>query len=54
MVELNRADSMETMVRKVGEAYERQVSIFARKVKILELIITIGKGYIKWANRINQ
>ena len=42
MVELNRADSMETMVRKVGEAYERQVSIFARKVKILELMITKG------------
>ena len=42
MVELNRADSMETMVKKVGEAYERQVSIFARKVKILELMITKG------------
>ena len=54
MLELNRADSMETMVRKVGEAYERQVSIFARKVKILDLMITKGKGYIQWANMINQ
>ena len=32
MVELNRADSMEFMVRKVAEAYEQQVPIFARKV----------------------
>ena len=54
MVELNRADSMETMVRKVGEAYERQVSIFARKVKILDLMMTKSKGYIQWANGINQ
>ena len=35
MVELNRADSMEVMVRKVGEAYERQFLIFARKVNSL-------------------
>ena len=54
MVELNRADSMEVMVRKVGEAYVRQVPIFARKVKFLELMITKGEGYIQWANRINQ
>ena len=47
MVELNRADSIETMVRKGGEAYKRQVLIFARKVKILELMITKGKGYIQ-------
>ena len=46
-VELNRAESMETMVRKVGEAYERQVPIFARKVKFLELMITKGEGYIQ-------
>ena len=50
MVELNSADSIEIMVRKVGEAYERQDQIFARKVKFLELMITKGKGYIKWAN----
>ena len=50
MLELNSADSMEIMVRKVGEAYERQVPIFARKVKFLELMITKGEGYIKWAN----
>ena len=42
------------MVRKVGEAYVRQVPIFAKKVKFLELIITKGEGYIQWANRINQ
>ena len=54
MVELNSADSMEIMVRKVGEAYERQVPLFARKVKFLELMITKGEGYIQWANRINQ
>ena len=50
MVELNSADSIEIMVRKVGEAYERQVQIFARKVKFLELMITKGEGYIQWAN----
>ena len=54
MVELNSADSMEIMVRKVGEAYERQVPLFARKVKFLELMITKGESYIQWANRINQ
>ena len=45
---------MEVMVRKVGEAYERQVPIFAWKVKFLELMRTKDEGYIKWANRINQ
>ena len=54
MVELSREDNMEVMVRKVGEAYVRQVPIFARKVKFLELMITKGEGYIQWANRINQ
>ena len=54
MVELNRADSIEVMVRKVREAYVRQVPIFARKVRFLELMITKGEGYIQWANRINQ
>ena len=34
-VKVNSANSMEIMVRKVGEAYERQVPIFARKVKFL-------------------
>ena len=37
MVELSSTDSMEVMVRKVGEAYEKQVPIFARNVKFLEL-----------------
>ena len=46
MVELNRAHSMEVMVRKVP--------IFARKVKFLELMGTNGEDYIEWANRINQ
>ena len=45
---------MKIIVRKVGEAYERQVPLFARKVKFLELMITKGEGYIQWANQINQ
>ena len=53
-VEVNSADSMEIMVRKVGEAYERQVPIFARKVKLLELTRMKVKDYKEWANKINQ
>ena len=53
MVELNSADSMEMMVKKVKEAYNRQVPIFARKVKFLELMITKGENYVHWSNRIN-
>ena len=49
-MEFYSADSMEIMARKVGEAYERQVPLFARKVKFLELMITKGKGYIQGAN----
>ena len=42
------------MVCKVGEAYERQVPIFARKVKFLDLARVKGEGYKEWANIINQ
>ena len=42
------------MVRKVGEAYERQVPIFPRKVKCLELARVKGERYKRWANKINQ
>ena len=45
---------MEMMIKKVGEAYDRQVSKFARKVKFLELMIIKGENYISWSNRINQ
>ena len=54
LVELNRADSMDMMIKKVGEAYNRQVPKFARKVKFLELMIIKGKNYVSWSNRINQ
>ena len=53
-VEVNSADSMEIMVRKVGEAYERQVPIFAKKVKLLELARVKGEGYKEWTNKRNQ
>ena len=53
-VELNSADNMDTMVRKVGEAYERQVPIFARKVKFLELTRLKGEGYKEWMNKIDH
>ena len=53
-VEVNSANSMEIMVRKVGEAYERQVPIFARKVKFLELARVKGEGYKEQENKINQ
>jgi hypothetical protein len=48
-VEVNRAE--EIMVCKVGEAYEQQVPIFARKVKFLELTRVKGEGYKEWANK---
>ena len=53
-VEVNSADSMEIMVHKVGEGYERQVPIFARKVKFLKLARVKGEGFKEWANKINQ
>ena len=54
LVELGRADSMDMMIKKVGEAYNRQVPKFARKVKFLELMIIKGENYVSWSNRINQ
>ena len=54
MVELNRSDRMQVMVKRVKEAFERLQLVFARKVKLLELMIMKGEGYIEWANRINQ
>ena len=42
------------MVCKVGEVYERQVLIFARKVKFLDLARVKGEGYKEWSNIINQ
>ena len=54
LVELGRADSMDMMIKKVGEAYDRQVPKFARKVKFLELMIIKGENYVSWSNRINQ
>ena len=53
-MELNRLDTMEVMVRRVEEAFERLQPVFARKVKFLDLMIIKGEGYIEWANRINQ
>ena len=53
-VEVNSANSMEIMVRKVGEDYERQVPIFAKKVNFLELARVKGERYKEWANKINQ
>ena len=53
IVELDRADEMGTMIKKVSEAYDRQVPKFARKVKFLELMIIKGESYVSWENRIN-
>jgi len=38
----------------VSRKIERQVPIFARKVKFLELAVVKGEGYKEWANEINQ
>ena len=54
LVELGRADSIDTMIKKVGEAYYRQVPKFARKVKFHKLMINKGENYVHWSNRINQ
>ena len=53
-VEVNSADNMKTMVRKVGEPYERQVPIFTKKVKFLELTRMKGEGYKEWMNKIDH
>ena len=45
---------MGTMIKKVAEAYNRQVPTFSRKVKFVDLMIVKGEFYISWANRINQ
>ena len=42
------------MIQKIGDAYDRQVPKFARKVKFLGLMILKGESYVSWANRINQ
>ena len=54
LVELERGDDIGTMIKKVGDAYDRQVPKFARKVKFLDLTVTKGESYVSWANRINQ
>ena len=51
LVELGRGDGMEMMIKKVAEAYDRQVPKFARKVKFLELIIIKGESYVSWSNQ---
>ena len=54
LVELERGDEIVTMIQKIGDAYDRQVPKFARKVKFLDLMILKGESYVSWANRINQ
>ena len=54
LVELDRGDEIVTMIKKIGDAYDRQVPKFARKVKFLDLMILKGESYVSWANRINQ
>lgn len=53
-VELNRGDTMEVMVKRVKEAFDRLQPVFSRKVKFLELMIVKGESYAELANRINQ
>ena len=45
---------MGTIIKKVIEAYDRQVPTFSRKVKFLNMMIVKGESYVSWANRINQ
>ena len=54
LVEVERGDDIGAMVKKVTDAYDRQVPKFARKVKFLELTVKKGESYISWANRINE
>ena len=53
LVELDRGDEIVTMIKKIGDAYDRQVPKFARKVKFLDLMILKGESYVSWANRIS-
>ena len=54
LVELERGDEIGTMIKKIGDAYNRPVPKFARKVKFLDFMILKGESYVTWANRINQ
>ena len=40
--------------QRVEEAFYRLQPVFSRIVKLLELMIVKGEGYVEWANRINQ
>ena len=54
LLELGRGDGMELVIKKVAEAFDRQVPKFARKVKFLNLMIIKGESYVSWRNCINQ
>ena len=54
LLELGRGDGMEMMIKKVAEAFDRQVPKFSRKVKFLDLMIIKGESYVSWRNCINQ
>ena len=46
-------DDMAPMVKKVQETFDTLQPSFARKVKLLDLIMK-GEGYLEWAMRINE
>jgi hypothetical protein len=45
---------MEVIVKRIEEAFDRLQPVFSRKVKLLEVMIIKGEGYVEWAARINQ
>ena len=47
-------DDMAPMVKKVQETFDTLQPSFARKVKLLDLMIMKGEGYLEWAMRINE
>ena len=53
-MDILRGDTMEVMVKRIQEAFDRLQPLFSRKVKFLELMIIRGEGYVEWAARINQ
>ena len=53
-MDILRGDTMEVMVKRIQEAFDRLQPLFSRKVKFFELMIIKGEGYVEWAARINQ
>ena len=53
-MDILKVDTMEGMVKRIEEAFDRLQPVFSRKVKFLDLMIIKGEGYLELAAMINQ